>query len=175
VAPSNSSIYKTSRQIEAAKPSNSSPALRPNSPEATRKEADPRTSHGIEVNKVGSSTENGAQRVVNHNPPSSNSGSNPPPRSSPGFFPVVDTIRAGLNKAKNQGNRSPDAIPKEQEGSAPSSRSGHEEHTTDGRTDPRDMRAAPKDATPPASQGSASKPRVQFDNFYSLADPYKEL
>ncbi|KAF9123720.1 hypothetical protein BGX30_001285 [Mortierella sp. GBA39] len=175
VAPSSSSIYKTSRQIEASKPSNSSPSLRPNSPEATRKEADPRNSHAIEVNKIGPSTENGAQRTVNHNPPSSNSGSNPPPRSSPGFFPVVDTIRAGLSKAKNQGNRSPDAAPREQEGSAPPSRSGYEEHTTDGRTDPRDMRVTPKDATPPVSQGSASKPRVQFDNFYSLADPYKAL
>ncbi|KAF9907358.1 hypothetical protein EC991_011007 [Linnemannia zychae] len=180
-APSNTpSIYKTSSQIDV-KPSNSPQALRPSSPEATRKEADPRTSHAIDANKIGSSMENGAasqaQRTVNHNPPPSSSGSNPPPRASPGFFPVVDTFRAGLSKArdqKNQGNRSPDMVPKEQEGPG-SSRSGPEEHAVDGRTDPRDMRVAQKDASPPASQGPASKPRVQFDNFYSLADPYKEL
>ncbi|KAF9101806.1 hypothetical protein BGX29_005248 [Mortierella sp. GBA35] len=175
------SVYRTSRQIDV-KPSNSSPTMRPTSPETARREGDLRTSHAIEVNKIGSSMENGtsspAQRIVNHNPPSSSSGSNPPSRASPGFFPVVDTIRAGLNKAreqKNQGNKSPDSTPKEQDGL--SSRPGPEEHTVEGRTDPRDMRVAPKDATPtpPASQGSASKPRFQFDNFYSLADPYKEL
>ncbi|KAF9124375.1 Ankyrin repeat domain-containing protein 61, partial [Linnemannia schmuckeri] len=135
-------------------------------PEATRKKTGPRTSHIIEVNKVGSSTENGAQCVVNHNPPSSNSGSNPPPRSSPGFSPAVDTI--------HQGNRSPGAAPKEQEDPAPSSRFGHEECTTDSRSDPREMCTAPKDENPPLSQGSASNPGNQFDNFYSLADPYKE-
>ncbi|KAF9928783.1 hypothetical protein FBU30_002103 [Linnemannia zychae] len=159
-----SSIYKSSRQLDV-KPS-TPPSMRPSSPEISRKESDPKFSHSIDASKFGSS-------AANHNPPSSISGSNPPSRASPGFFPVVDTIRAGLNKAreqKNQGNRSPDAALREQDG--PVSSRGPEEHTV---ADPRDMRLAPKDVTPPASQGAASKPRVQFDNFYSLADPYKEL
>ncbi|KAG9325965.1 hypothetical protein KVV02_005809 [Mortierella alpina] len=170
--------HKTSKQIDIRNTAIGAQTHRANSPDMSRKEGDHRNSRPIEVNKPHSPlSDNGAHsptnRGLNNSPSLSPAGSSgASPRAGQGFFPVVDTIRAGLSKArdgKSQGNKSPDASQREQDGGA-SIKSGHEE--SECRTDPRDLKVGPKGASPPASQ---SKPRFQFDNFYSLSDPYKEL
>ncbi|KAF8953345.1 hypothetical protein BGZ46_003231, partial [Entomortierella lignicola] len=150
--------------------------LRANSPDLTRKDnSELKNSRPIEFVK-----DNGAH------PPSSSSSSGaavaqpqPPPTIRPvqDFFPVVpaaDGMRA--KAAKAQGARSPEATPRDLDGTG-LSRPGPEENSQDGRgNDHREMRLAPKDNTqspPPSSSASAAKP--QFHNFYSLSDPYKDL
>ncbi|KAF8941459.1 hypothetical protein BGZ58_008734 [Dissophora ornata] len=129
---------------------------RANSPDLSRKDNDLRNSRPIELNSGRSSPTN---RMLNGGA-SPAIGPNASPRAAQGFFPVVETFRTGMPKP-NQG----------------SSRPGPEENAQDNRAEARDPRLAPKENTPPASQGSngALKPRFQFDNFYSLQDPYKEL
>ncbi|KAI1314738.1 hypothetical protein EDD11_001752 [Mortierella claussenii] len=139
--------HKTSRQIDVKNTGTQSPMHRANSPDQSRRDNDPRNSRPIEVNKV----------IVNGSPSLSAAGSNASPRSAQGFFPVGEIIRAGLSKARE---------PKVSE-----------DNGQDYKTDLRDQRqGSSKEAMPPPSQVAiAAKPRFQFDNFYSLSDPYKDL
>ncbi|KAG0258496.1 hypothetical protein BG011_003269 [Mortierella polycephala] len=156
------SSLRTSRQIDVKNIVNE--VHRANSPDLPRKDSDHRNSRLFEGNKsTPPISESGANsptnRVLNNSPSLSPSGAGASPRAAQGFFPVVDTIRASLLKAKPHGNRSPEAD------ASGLSRSYSEDNT-------QDARPTFKEITPPPSQ---SKPRFQFDNFYSLADPYKEL
>ncbi|KAG0202600.1 hypothetical protein BGX28_004916 [Mortierella sp. GBA30] len=179
-SPNASSVspHKTSRPIDVKNMVAGQQMHRSNSPDMSRKDADPRNSRSIEVNKPHSPmSDNGApsptNRVFNNSPSNSPAGSSgASPRAGQGFF--VDTIRAGLSKArdsKTHGNKSPEASQRELDGGG-SMRSGSEDSAHDCRTDPRDQRSIPKGTSPPPSQ---PKPRFQFDNFYSLSDPYKDL
>ncbi|KAF9158943.1 hypothetical protein BGX21_003579 [Mortierella sp. AD011] len=135
-------------------------ALRANSPDLSRKDNELKNSRPIELGKP--SMENAGSWSANPSPSLSPSpaasGPNPPARHHQGFFPVVpavDAMRAGLSKGRDL------------EGSG--------ENVQDNRADPREMRHMPKETTPPPHTHGADKPRVQFDNFYSLSDPYKDL
>ncbi|KAF9901634.1 hypothetical protein BX616_002193 [Lobosporangium transversale] len=145
----------------------------PASPDLSRRDTDPRNSRPIDVNKMTTSSESGAStpnnRAVNGSPLLTAAGTTASPRPAQGLFPVVETIRAGLTKSRDpkaHGNRSPDATLRELDGLG-FSQSGSEENALD-------QRSIHKEATPPCSQ-TAAKPRFQFDNFYSLSDPYKDL
>ncbi|KAF9345118.1 hypothetical protein BGX26_003510 [Mortierella sp. AD094] len=154
-------------------------ALRANSPDSSRKDNEQRNSRPIELSKPAmdnaglwsanppssSSSSSAAAAAATATAATAASGTNPPARHHQGFFPVVpavDAMRAGLSKGRDP------------EGSG-SSRPGPEENAQDSRADPREMRHAPKEATPPPHTHGADKPQFQFNNFYSLADPYKDL
>ncbi|KAG0038072.1 hypothetical protein BGZ82_001145 [Podila clonocystis] len=129
--------------------------FRANSPDLSRRD-DPKNSRTIEMVKPPSPQyDNNQNRILNNSPsltPSPNG-----TRGAQGFFPVVDG-RSGAKASKLTalGNRSQDSVYKVEESNA-------------SKDEDKDTKMA-KDAP-----SSAAKTPVPFNNFYSLADPYKDL
>ncbi|KAG0210020.1 hypothetical protein BGX31_001988, partial [Mortierella sp. GBA43] len=144
------SPLSTSRQIDLK-----NVGLRANSPELIRKDSDPRNSRQLDLTKLmvsESGASSPANRTLSGTPSPSASGSGTSPRAGQGFFPVVDATHP------------PGSMP-----SPPPIGTGLSSLINTG--------ASTSSTGTPTTSATANgmKPRFQFDNFYSLSDPYKDL